>query len=163
MLYKWLVFLHVLGVMGFMLAHGGTTAMTFLLRRQRDPDRMRALLDLSGNSWPAFAISFLLLFVSGVVAGFSGRWWGEGWIWTSLVILLMISVYMGWASRAHFHRLRKVLGLPYFEGGKDLPALPPASTKEIYAVQATLQPGLVAVIGTGGIVVILWLMMFKPF
>ncbi len=163
MLYKWLVFLHVFGVMGFMLAHGGTTTMTFLLRRQRDLDRMRALLDLSGNSWPAFAISFLILFVSGVVAGFSGRWWGEGWIWTSLLILLGISAYLGWTSRAHFHQLRKVLGLRYFEGGKDRPALPPASPEEIYAVQATLRPGLVAVVGIGGIVVILWLMMFKPF
>jgi len=115
-MHKWLVFLHVLGVMGFMLAHGGTTAMTFLLRRQQDPDRMRALLDLSGASWPAFAISLLLLFMSGIVAGFSGRWWGEGWIWTSLAILLGMSAYMGWASRAHFHRLRKVLGMPYFEG-----------------------------------------------
>lgn len=162
-MHKWLVFLHVLGVMGLMLAHGGTTAMTFLLRRQRDPDRMRALLDLSGNSWPAFAISFLLLFVSGIVAGFSGRWWGEGWIWTSLVILLGMSVYMGWASRARYHRLRKVLGLPYFEGNKDQPALPAASLEEIYAVQATINPGLLAVIGTGGTFVILWLMMFRPF
>lgn len=163
MLYKWLVFLHVLGVMGFMLAHGGTTAMTFLLRRQRDLDRMRALLDLSEKSWPAFAISFLLLFVSGIVAGFFGRWWGEGWIWTSLVILLGMSACMGWASRANFHRLRKVLGLPYFEGGKGRPAIPLASMEEIYAVQATLRPGLVAALGFGSTTAILWLMMFKPF
>jgi len=162
-LYKWLVFWHVLGVMGFMLAHGGTTAMTFLLRRQQDPDRMRTLLDLSGASWPAFAISLLLLFMSGIVAGFSGRWWGEGWIWTSLAILLGMSAYMGWASRAHFHRLRKVLGMPYFEGNKDRPALPPASEEQIYAVQATLRPGLLAAVGFGGTALIAWLMMFKPF
>ena len=70
---------------------------------------------------------------------------------------------MAWTSRAHYHRLRKLLGMPYFEGNKDRPALPPASEEEIYAVQATLRPGLLAAVGSGGVVLIAWLMMFKPF
>jgi hypothetical protein len=53
--------------------------------------------------------------------------------------------------------------MPYFEGNKDRPALPPASEKEISAVQATLRPGLLAAVGFGGVVLIAWLMMFKPF
>jgi len=162
-MHKWLVFLHVLGAMGFMLAHGGTTAMTLLLKRQRDFDHMRALLDLSRHSGPMFGVALLLLLGSGIAAGFTGHWWGEGWIWTALAILIGITAFMAWSSRAHYHRLRKVLGMPYFEGNKDRPALPPASEEEISAVQATLRPGLLAAVGFGGIVLIAWLMMFKPF
>jgi hypothetical protein len=162
-MYSWLVFLHVLGVMAFMLAHGGTTVMTFQIQKERDPQRMRTLLDLSGYSWPGFALSFLLLFVSGIIAGFMGRWWSQGWIWTSLVLLLGMSIYMGWSSRAHYHKLRKALGLPYFEGWGDKPAIEAASEEEILAVQAKLRPVPLAILGFGITLVILWLMMFKPF
>ncbi len=162
-MYTWVVFLHVLGVMLFMLAHGGTTLMTFQIHKERDADRMRTLLDLSGYSWPAFALSFLLLLVSGIVAGFMGRWWSQGWIWTSLAILLGMSTYMGWSSRAHYHKLRKALGMRYFEGSKDHPPIEAAGEEEILAAQATLRPLPMAVLGFGGTLVILWLMMFKPF
>lgn len=162
-MHKWLVFLHVLGAMSFMLAHGGTTAMTLLLKRQRDLDGMRALLDISRHSGTSLGFALLVLLGSGIAAGFTGRWWGEGWIWASLAILIGITAGMGWSSRLHYHRLRKVLGMPYLEGNKELPGLPAASEAEIYAVQATLRPGLVAVLGLGGPIIILWLMMFKPF
>lgn len=162
-MYSWVVFLHVLGAMSFMLAHGGTTVMTFQIQKESDPGRMRTLLDLSGYSWPAFALSFLLLFVSGLIAGFMGRWWGQGWIWASLAILLGMSIYMGWSSRAHYHMLRKALGMRYFEGSKDHPAIEAASEEEILAVQSKLTPLPMAVLGFGGTLVILWLMMFKPF
>ena len=162
-MYSWIVFLHVLGVMAFMLAHGGTTVMTFQIQKERDLDRMRALLDLSGYSWPGFALSFLLLLVSGIVAGFMGRWWSQGWIWVSLAILIGMSIYMGWSSRAHYNKLRKVLGMAYFEGWGDKPAIEATSEEEILAVQAKLRPVPLAVLGFGGTLVILWLMMFKPF
>ncbi|MGH2619915.1 MAG: hypothetical protein ACRDHG_05015 [Anaerolineales bacterium] len=162
-MHKWLVFLHVLGVMGFMLAHGGTTAMTLLLKRQRDLDHMRELLDLSRHSGPVFGVALLVLLASGTAAGFTGRWWGDGWIWVSLAILIGVTAVMAWVSRAHYHRLRKVLGMPYFDGRRDQPALPPASEEEIYALQARLRPGLVGAVGFGGIVLIAWLMMYKPF
>jgi hypothetical protein len=137
--------------------------MTVLLKRQRDFDHMRALLDLSRFSGPSLGVAFLVLLGSGIAAGFTGRWWGEGWIWASLAMLIGITAGMGWSGRVHYHRLRKVLGMPYLEGNKELRALPAASESEIYAVQATLRPGLVAVLGLGGTVIILWLMMFKPF
>lgn len=162
-MYDWVVFLHVFSSMSFMLAHGGTTVMALMLKRERDPDRMRTLLDLSAYSWPAFALTFLLILISGIAAGVMGRWWGSGWIWTSLGILIVMSIYMGWASRARYHRMRKLLGLPYFEGNKDQPPLEPAPHGEVVAAQGELQPGRLAVIGLGSTAIILALMMFKPF
>ncbi len=49
-MYRWLIFLHVLGVFGFLLTHGASAIMTLQLRKERDLMRIRALLDLSSNS-----------------------------------------------------------------------------------------------------------------
>ena len=46
-MYQWLVFAHVLGVFGFLLAHGTAAAVAFALPRQREVERVRVLLDLS--------------------------------------------------------------------------------------------------------------------
>jgi len=55
-----------------------------------------------------------------------------------------------------YSRLRQALGMPWFDGRKEHPAGEPASIEEIHALALT-------VIGFGGIAIILWLMMFKPF
>lgn len=162
-MYNWVVFLHVFASMAFMLSHGGTTLMALMLKRERNLERLRSLLDLSGIAQPALWVTLLLLLLSGIAAGIMGRWWGRGWIWVSLVILIALSFYMMASSGAQYHRLRKVLGLPYFEGSKDQPALDPAPEHEIYAVQADLQPERLAAAGLGGTALILALMMFKPF
>ena len=44
-----------------------------------------------------------------------------------------------------------------------MPPLPPASTEKVKAKLATANPHLLTLIGYGGILLILWLMMFKPF
>ena len=162
-MYRLFVYLHILGAMGFMLSHSASALMAFKVRRETELARIRALLDVSGTSWIFFAITFLLLLLSGIVSGIMGRWWSEGWMWLSLGLLIAMSVYMGWSTRVHYHALRKVVGLPYMEGSKEMPAEEPASEAEIRAVQATHRPGLLAGIGFGTTVVIVWLMMFKPF
>ena len=60
LLYQWWVFIHIVGVLGFLLAHGVSVAVLFALRRERDPGRIRALLALSGQSANAFYWSFLV-------------------------------------------------------------------------------------------------------
>ena len=46
-LYSWIVFLHVVGVLLFFIAHGTSMAVGFRLERERDPARVRALLELT--------------------------------------------------------------------------------------------------------------------
>jgi len=139
--------------------------MTLMLKKERDPEHLRSLLDLSAYSQPALWATLLLIVLSGIAAGIMGRWWGRGWIWASLIILIAISLYMMSESGAQYHQLRRVLGLPYFEGSqkKVVPGLPPAPIEEIHRAQADLRPMRPTAVGLGGILVILALMMFKPF
>lgn len=162
-MYQILVFLHVLGVLGFMMAHGASASMAFRVRRESNVERIKALLDVSGTAAIVMWLSLLLLIVAGIVLGFMGRWWSRGWIWTSMGLLLAMGIIMGIYTGRHYHGLRKLVGLPYMEGSKERPAEEPASHEEILALISDSKPMVLAITGFGGIGVILWLMMFKPF
>ena len=58
-------------VLGFFIAHGTSMAVAFRLKRERDPERVRALLDLSGwaTALPGATLA-PLGFVAGIAAGF---------------------------------------------------------------------------------------------
>jgi len=104
-----------------------------------------------------------LLLLTGIIAAFMGNWWGRGWIWLSLGLLVAIMVAMTALGSRYYTQVRKAVGVEYMEGMKMQPPLDPASPEVIDALLARGRPMLIAVIGFGGIAVIAWLMMFKPF
>jgi len=163
MTYKWVVFLHILGGFTFMLAHGVSAAVAFKLRRERDRQRIRAFLELSTSSYSAMYIALLVLLVGGITAGFIGHWWRDGWIWTAIGILIALIVGMGTFGTLYYHRVRKAVGLPYFSNWREHPAVEPAPAEELEALLDTRRPVWLTLMGLGGLAVILWLMVFKPF
>ncbi len=164
-MYSWLVYIHVLATFAFLLAHGVSSVVALRLRRQRDPALARAWLQLnaSGGFVAVFYGSLLLLLITGIISGFMGDWWGQGWIWLSLALLIGIIVGMFFIGTRRYSRLRQALGMPWFDGRKEQPVGEPASIEEIHALLADSPALALTVIGFGGIAIILWLMMFKPF
>ena len=162
-MYRWLVFVHVLGVFLFLMAHGISAGVAFGVHKERQLDRLRALLELSSASYGIMYGGLLLLLITGIINGFIGKWWGTGWIWTSLVLLIVISGAMNGIGSRYYARVRKAVGSPYLERNKVQPPLPPASSDEIDALLKAGKPVLLTMIGVVGIAVIAWLMMFKPF
>jgi hypothetical protein len=163
-MYPWLVFLHVLSGFVFFLSHGASAVVLLKLRQERDVERIKTLLDLRTYAAPAMSWSGGVLFLSGIVAGFAGQWWGRGWIWASLALLILVSVPMTFMGRMYFEKVGKAIGLEYtLKGTKPSPAEKPVSAKELKAVIEAGQPGWVAAAGLVGLALIVWLMMFKPF
>lgn len=162
-MHAWLVFLHVLAVFGFLIAHGVSVSVAFALLRERNLERIKTLLELSGNSYQIMYPSLLVLFITGIIAGFTGKWWGEGWIWVSIVLLIALVIAMSVLGGNVYSGARKAAGLPYAERGKPMPAVPPAPREELDAILSKGKPVLLAVIGYGGVALLAWLMMFKPF
>ena len=161
-MYQWVLFLHVFSAFGFVLGHGASAAVMFQVRRERHPERLKALLDVS-LSLSSFAyISLIVTIVAGIVLGFMGRWWGTGWIWLAIGTLIISSVLMGVFAASRFHMLRLTLGLPS-PASKEPPPAEMAPAEEIDRVARTGKPRLVTAIGILGWGLILWLMMFKPF
>ena len=58
---QWLIFIHIVGVFAFLVAHGSSVGVLFRLRSERDPGRINALLQLSTSSIQLFYWSTGLL------------------------------------------------------------------------------------------------------
>ncbi|MBP6017134.1 MAG: hypothetical protein KA586_10480 [Candidatus Promineofilum sp.] len=165
-MYPWIVYIHVLATFAFLLTHGVSSVVTLRLRGQRDPALARAWMLIyydNGIYYGALYSSLLVLLLTGIVSAFMGKWWGHAWVWLSLALLIGIIISMTFIGAMHYTKVRKALGMPYLERWKPQPAIDPAPPEEIAALLANSPAITLAVIGFGGIAVILWLMMFKPF
>ena len=164
-MYQWFVFAHILGVFGYLLAHGTAAAVAFALRRQREVERVRVLLDLSRGVTMVANVSLLVLLAAGITAGFMGNWWGQGWIWAALGLFILIGVTMTLLGSRPLNRLRQFVhvGNPARSETISHSPLNTSAEKQLAVLLAATHPWLLTVIGGGGLVLILWLMMFKPF
>ena len=163
MLVRWLVFLHVLSAITFFLAHGAAAAMVFKVHKETDYTRIRAMLDLSQSTFLVYIIAFLAMGLTGLVMPFLIHIWGKVYIWLSIVLILFVVGWMGLVNEKQFKQLRRLVGLPYMIGSKDFPAEPPSSPEEVAALLKKINPTQWALVGYGIPMVVLWLMIFKPF
>lgn len=162
-MYGAIVYLHVAGVFIFLLAHGGSANAALQMKRERNPDRLRALLDLSVWSYVGMYTGLLLLLITGIVAGLMGNYWGRGWIWASIVVFVALLVFMGVYGSMFYGRVRTAVGLKPYRRTDQMPLGEVASEQELDALLNANRPLILTAIGIGGLLVILWLMMFKPF
>lgn len=162
-LIQWLIFLHILSALTFFMAHGTSAAMAFKVRRETDFTRIRAMLDLSLSTMIVMAASFLIMGLTGLILPFLIHIWNKGYIWASIVLMLFVFVYMVVFNETSYKQLRRLVGLPYRQGAKELPAEPLSSPEEVAALlKKTNVTGLV-VVGYVIPAIVLWLMVFKPF
>ena len=97
----------------FFIAHGTSMAVGFRLKRERDPARIRALLDLS--SWSlgvAPSIAFVVGLLAGIAAGIMGGWFGQAWIWIALVLFVVVAGVMTPMVAARLNVIRAAAGTP---------------------------------------------------
>jgi 4-hydroxybenzoate polyprenyltransferase len=142
-MYRWIVFIHIASVLGLLLVHPVTVA--FHLKQERSDVRIRELLEVSEAASRLRWIFFALILLSGVVLGFLGSWWGSAWIWAALLVFALIAIVMN------------------RYGGRTIDQI--ADTRDDAEMERLLtrfNPWLLAVTGTGGLLLILYLMMFKP-
>ena len=158
-----IVFLHVVGAFVFVAGHGVSMFVAFQLRRERDRARLAGLLDLSAGSLLVATIGLLVLLISGILAGIVLGSFGRLWIWVSLVLLIGIGIAMTPLGINHYSRIRAGLG-QRIRGMKDADPDPvPVSDEELATMLDSRRPELLLLLGGVGFLVILWLMMFRPF
>ena len=162
-MYQWIVLLHVAGAFLFVISHGAAAWVVVALRRERDPARIRALADLSSTSLSLAYLGLVLLLVGGIWAGIYSDWFKFGWIWAALVVFVAVAVAMYAIATPYFKRLRIALGQRVMGMPKDAPEPTAISDGEIAAIAATAPANLLVAVGLGGLLIILWLMVVKPF
>ena len=160
-MYSWWVYLHILGAFAFVFAHGASAVAAFRIRATRDPVQIRTLLEVSSLAVGVMYIGLLLLLIGGIAAGIAGERFDEGWIWAALVILVVIIVAMYAMATPFYGQLRVAAGVR----AKDPKADPnPVVTQaDIDALAGSNRPAVLLAIGAIGFLLILWLMVLKPF
>jgi len=154
--YQWWVFLHIAGAFVFLVAHGVSIGVSLRLRQERDPKRIMALLDVSSSSISGLYVGLVLLLAGGVVAGFVGDWWGQGWIWVALGTLVAVMILMYAMATNYYKRLRLIVGA-MADGSEAV------SDERLAELLSGPRPVALAVLGSAGLLFILYLMLFKPF
>jgi len=147
-LYVWLKFLHLVGLGAFLVGHGVSAGTSLVLRRPLPDAARAALLQLSIRAYAAAGPGLLLLIVTGVWMGFLGSFWRTGWIWAAIVVLVATIVVMS-AQSVPYHKAREAA------------AKNPAG--EIETELKSARPVVLAAIGGVALLVLFFLMVFKPF
>jgi hypothetical protein len=158
--YPWFVFGHIAGAFMFAASHGVSVWLAAEIGKERDAARISALLSLSTASFTGLYVGLALLLLGGVGAGVIGGHFARLWIWLSLGLLIAITVAMYAIATPYFLKLRAAVGAPT----RGAPATEPTLVgPELESLVARNPAGLLSAIGFIGFLVILWLMVFKPF
>ncbi|HEY7526172.1 MAG TPA: hypothetical protein VIA82_05010 [Candidatus Limnocylindria bacterium] len=157
-----LIFLHVAFVLLFVLVHGASAVIAFQLRGERDPARIGALLDasrLATSSW-VLIVGLLGFVLTGIWLGFIGGFWGRWWLWLSIAVLVIVIGGMTPMGALKLRRARAAFGLQTGRGSEPAAAADPALAEQELR---SWNPVPIAALGGVGLLVVLYLMVVKPF
>lgn len=160
-MYPYIVLLHIVGAFVFALAHGVSVAVSFRLRGVQSREQVAGLLELSQMAVGGLYVGLLLLLIGGVWAGFAGEHWGRGWIWTALGILVAIMVAMYAIATPYYARMRAAAGV--MTDPNAVAKFGNPGPDDLARMAGSSRPVWLAIIGGIGLLVILWLMVVKPF
>jgi len=155
-MYRVWVFVHLVGVVGFLATHGVSMWAMFAVRSV-DGDRPRILewCESSKRTTMPMYISFAFLLLGGVAAGIDGALFADWWLLGSLLLLLVLTALMSMVATPHMKRLRE--GCTRWADGSY--AMSDEELREALGAPATM---ITAASGSIGLLIIVFLMVFKP-
>ena len=154
-LFPWFVFVHIVGLVLFVACHGVSMFAAFRMRARPDRSQVTLLLELSNTSNRAMYLGLLLLAVGGLGAGAAQGLLTAGWVVSTTVVLVLVIVAMYAVGARFYYGLRDRLAT-----AADAPTF--LSDEELASTLRNRIPDILAAIGVGGLVVMIWLMVVKP-
>ena len=159
--YQGVVLIHVLAAFAFVLAHGASAFVAFRLRAEREPARIAALLDLSSSTLAVMYVALLVLLIAGIVAAIMAGFFARPWPWAAIGVLVAVLVLMYILATTYYSGVRQALGQATF--GSKGPPPPPVPVEELLAMLDSRRPEAITLVGGIGLIVLVWLMILKPF
>lgn len=151
-MYQWLAFLHLVGVLVFVAAHGVSMFVAFRIRSERDPAVVASHLSVSQLATRIAYIGLVLLGVGGLGAAGSGGMLVEPWAIASYVVLGLVLVAMYAVATPYYIKVRQLVG----EGGGS------ADRDALATMLDSRRPEVLLAVGGLGLLVLFWLMVFRP-
>ncbi|MEP6681496.1 MAG: hypothetical protein ABJB65_08460 [Chloroflexota bacterium] len=125
---------------------------------RRKPEKVFAMFEALPD---LTLIRILLGFVvaTGLLAGALGPWWDRAWFWLAILILLIITLAMRRWGAGYYELVENAATGARAERQAD----PSGARARFAAARNSWEPIGMTVVGVGGLAIILWLMIFKPF
>ena len=161
--YPWVVFVHVAAAFLFVMGHGASMWASDQIRKERDPERIKVLLEMSSRSLGMVYGALLVLLIAGIIAGIMGNYFGQLWIWAAIGVLIAIIVLMYALASNYYAKVREAVGIRSMRTPKDAPDPTPVSPEDLAVLVDTRRADYIGLVGIIGLLILLWLMFFKPF
>jgi uncharacterized membrane protein len=153
--YQWLVALHLLGLIVFVMCHGVSMFVAFRIRRERNREVVSVLLSLSQRATQVMYLGLLALIIGGLGAAWNAGWLTAPWIIASYVVFIATLVAMWTVGAGYYYPLRDGL-----EGTEKTPRLDDEAL--VRTLATSRRPEALGAIGMGALVILVWLMALKP-
>lgn len=156
MAWKWWLLLHLTGVLAFLGTHGASMFVLYRIRNEHDRRRIADLLAFSGTTVIPMYIALGVLTVGGIGAGISLHRFGDWWLWTAIMILLVTIGLMSGLARPYFSKIKAACDVRPS-------GVPRISDEELSELLRSGEAHVITAIGVIGLLAILYLMLFQPF
>ena len=158
-MYVWVVYLHIVVIFLFLIQHAAEIRVSFKLREQKEPEGIFATYALMpANNVRNLRITYSLIIMTGITAGFITPWWRQGWMWTALGLMIVIWIVMKRVSSIYLYAVDAIVEQA-LKNKEDTSAV----NNFRGDLRARREPEILSVTSGIGGLIILWLMMFKPF
>jgi hypothetical protein len=111
-------------------------------------------LTLSQQAVRTSYIGLVVLLIGGAGAATDRNLWGQPWVWSSVIVLVLVLVGMYAVGTRYYLNLRRLL-----LGSEGKPAI---SEQDLAAYLNSRVPEALGGIGGLGLLVLIWLMVLKP-
>jgi hypothetical protein len=156
---QWLLFVHVATVLAFLLGHGVQVGVMWRQRQEADPGRNLAFFEVLPSSLPLRILGAGVV-LSGLLLTTAMSLWSRAWVWLSIGALAVIWVVM-WRYAGAYYDALETAGARAIEAAGT--AEEPSARAAWDRARLGPEPAILTIVGIGGLLVILWLMMFRPF
>ena len=149
-------FVHLVGVLAFVGAHGASMFVLYRVRAERDRRKIAEMIAFSGTTTKPMYIALGVLVVGGVGTAITLHVLAAWWLWISIVILLVTIGLMSALAKPYFQKITAACEVRPS-------GVPRVSDEELNELLRSGEAHVITAIGGIGLLAILYLMVFKPF
>jgi hypothetical protein len=154
--YFWFKYAHIASAFALLSLHGTSMVVLYRIRRERDRAKILSLVTLSGETIGPMYISIGLIVITGVLAGLKIKAFSEWWVWISIFLLIATIGLMTATAKPYFAKVK--MACEVRPSG-----VPRVSDEELGEILTSSTAHGITAIGAGGLLLILYMMVFKPF
>ena len=153
---RYLVPLHVIGVLGLLASHGVSIFAMYRIRRVGlNREKIAELIAFSGSTVIPMYVSLGVVLVTGVTVALKFKFLTQPWIEWSILVLVGVLVSMYALARPYFRRLTAACAMRPS-------GVPRVSDEELQELVSSPMAHVLSLIGAGGLAIIVYLMINKP-